>query len=122
MAGSSNWVILYNNTSGQVTRRVWDDSVEVTLQHPAAQPAQNETAILYPTPSFQASVASALTYGYVVEVDPALMTAVAQHAQVAANAVAFANATATATATKAIINTILNPPPVTVAPSGGASL
>jgi len=104
VAGSSNWAILYDNTSGQVTRRVWDDSAEVTLQHPAAQPSQNETAILFPVASFQASVASAATYGYAVEVDPTLMTAVANHAKVTANAVAFANATATATATQALIN------------------
>lgn len=25
MPGSSNWIILYDKTSGQVTRRVWDD-------------------------------------------------------------------------------------------------
>ena len=92
MAGSSHWIILYDKTSGQVTRRVWDDEKELTLQHPAAVLGPNEASFLYPTTSFLASVVSGGAYAYPVEVDPTLMTAVAKHAQVAANAIAFANA------------------------------
>ena len=58
MAGSSNWIILYDKTSGQVTRRVWDDEKELTLQHPAALLGKNEASFLYPTTSFLASVVS----------------------------------------------------------------
>ena len=104
MPGSSNWIILYDKTSGQVTRGVWDDETELTLQHPAATLGPNEASFLWPTTQFRASAINAGIYGYVIEIDPTLMQAVASHAQASANAVAYANATATANATQANIN------------------
>ena len=84
MAGSSNWIIIYDKTSHQVTRRVWDDAKELTLAHPAAGLGPNETAFLWPTASFQASALAAAVGGYAVEQDPTLATAILQN--VAANA------------------------------------
>ena len=120
MAGSSHWIILYDKTSGQVTRRVWDDETELTLQHPAAVCGTHEASFLYPTNSFLASVVSGGTYAYPVEVDPTIMQAVASHAQVSANAVAYAAATAIANATQANINAQIAAQQA--AASGGASV
>lgn len=104
MAGSSHWIIICDKTSAQVTRRIYDDAKELTLDHPAAVCGPNEFSFLYPMTSFLASVVSGGTYAYPLEVDPTLMQAVASHAQASANAVAYANATATANATQANIN------------------
>ena len=104
MAGSSHWIIICDKTSAQVTRRIYDDAKELTLDHPAAVCGPNEFSFLYPMTSFLASVVSGATYGYPLEVDPTLMNAVASAAQVSANAVGYAAATAIATETQANIN------------------
>lgn len=104
MAGSSHWIIICDKTSAQVTRCVWDDETELTLQHPAATLGPNEASFLWPTTQFRASAINAGIYGYVIEIDPTLMLAVASAAQVSANAVGYAAATAIATATQANIN------------------
>lgn len=110
MAGSSNWIFLYDKTSAQVTRRVWDDENELTLQHPAAVPLPNETALLVPTATFMASAQAAAANAYVIEVDPTIMGLIANDATVKGNAVAAVAAQAIAAATNALIAANATPP------------